>query len=146
MILRYNLQFFAKDGPGGERTEPATAKKLRDARKKGQVAKSKEVANGTQTFYSPTASAHVSSCLSRCSLNPGQGRQSWEQTPGAVGIADTLYWQQRGRHLLLSNGRHSNSDNYDSAQGHSVLDSPRLARRSFSGGAYLTGHCARTVL
>ena len=46
MILRYNLQFFAKDGPGGERTEPATAKKLRDARKKGQVAKSKEVANG----------------------------------------------------------------------------------------------------
>ena len=47
MILRYNLQFFAKDGPGGERTEPATAKKLRDARKKGQVAKSKEVANGT---------------------------------------------------------------------------------------------------
>jgi flagellar biosynthetic protein FlhB len=47
VILRYNLQFFAKDGPGGERTEPATAKKLRDARKKGQVAKSKEVANGT---------------------------------------------------------------------------------------------------
>lgn len=47
MILKYNLQFFAKDGPGGERTEPATAKKLRDARKKGQVAKSKEVANGT---------------------------------------------------------------------------------------------------
>ena len=46
MILSYNLQFFAKDGPGGERTEPATAKKLRDARKKGQVAKSKEVANG----------------------------------------------------------------------------------------------------
>ncbi|MBQ8039014.1 MAG: flagellar biosynthesis protein FlhB [Lachnospiraceae bacterium] len=46
-MLKYNLQFFAKDGPGGERTEPATAKKLRDARKKGQVAKSKEVANGT---------------------------------------------------------------------------------------------------
>ena len=31
--LRYNLQFFAKDGPGGEKTEPATAKKLEDARK-----------------------------------------------------------------------------------------------------------------
>lgn len=45
MILEYNLQFFAKDGPGGEKTEPATAKKLQDARKKGQVAKSKEVAN-----------------------------------------------------------------------------------------------------
>jgi len=43
--LKYNLQFFAKDGPGGEKTEPATAKKLQDARKKGQVAKSKEVAN-----------------------------------------------------------------------------------------------------
>ena len=45
MILRYNLQFFAKDGPGGEKTEPATDKKLRDARKEGQVAKSKEIGN-----------------------------------------------------------------------------------------------------
>lgn len=45
MILKYNLQFFAKDGPGGEKTEPATAKKLEDARKEGQVAKSKEIAN-----------------------------------------------------------------------------------------------------
>ena len=46
MILEYNLQFFAKDGPGGEKTEPATAKKLEDARKEGQVAKSREIANG----------------------------------------------------------------------------------------------------
>lgn len=45
MILRYNLQFFA-DGPGGEKTEPATEKKLSDARKEGQVAKSREIANG----------------------------------------------------------------------------------------------------
>lgn len=45
MTLRYNLQFFAKDGPGGEKTEPATDKKLRDARKEGQVAKSKEIGN-----------------------------------------------------------------------------------------------------
>ena len=44
MILEYNLQFFAKDGPGGEKTEPATQKKLDDARKEGQVAKSKEIA------------------------------------------------------------------------------------------------------
>ncbi len=44
-MLKYNLQFFAKDGPGGEKTEPATAKKLEDARKEGQVAKSKEIAN-----------------------------------------------------------------------------------------------------
>lgn len=43
MILEYNLQFFAKDGPGGEKTEEPTAKKLQDARKEGQVAKSKEV-------------------------------------------------------------------------------------------------------
>ncbi|MDE6014423.1 MAG: flagellar biosynthesis protein FlhB [Acetatifactor sp.] len=46
MLLEYNLQFFAKEGPGGEKTEPATEKKLSDARKEGQVAKSREVANG----------------------------------------------------------------------------------------------------
>lgn len=53
MILQYNLQFFAKDGPGGEKTEPATAKKLNDARKEGQVAKSKEIANclGLMTLF-----------------------------------------------------------------------------------------------
>lgn len=43
LILQYNLQWFAKDGPGGEKTEPATAKKLREARDEGQVAKSKEL-------------------------------------------------------------------------------------------------------
>lgn len=41
----YNLQLFAKDGSGGEKTEPATAKKLENARKEGQVAKSKELGN-----------------------------------------------------------------------------------------------------
>ena len=45
MLLEYNLQFFAKDGPGGEKTEEPTSKKLNDARKEGQVAKSKEVTN-----------------------------------------------------------------------------------------------------
>lgn len=45
MILEYNLQFFA-EGQGGEKTEPATQKKLSDARKEGQVAKSREIANG----------------------------------------------------------------------------------------------------
>ena len=45
MILAYNLQFFA-DGQGGEKTEEATSKKLSDARKEGQVAKSREIANG----------------------------------------------------------------------------------------------------
>lgn len=38
-----DLQFFAQDGPGGEKTEPATAKKLEDAREEGKVAKSKEI-------------------------------------------------------------------------------------------------------
>ena len=45
MPLKLNLQLFAKDGPGGEKTEPASQKKLDDARKKGQVAKSKEIVN-----------------------------------------------------------------------------------------------------
>jgi flagellar biosynthetic protein FlhB len=47
MTLRYNLQFFAQDGPGGEKTEPATSKKLNDARKKGQVVQSREISNCT---------------------------------------------------------------------------------------------------
>lgn len=42
-ILKLNLQWFAKDGEGGEKTEPATAKKLKDAREEGKVAKSKEL-------------------------------------------------------------------------------------------------------
>ncbi len=45
LLIKYDLQFFAKDGPGGEKTELPTAKKLEDARKEGQVAKSKEIAN-----------------------------------------------------------------------------------------------------
>lgn len=43
LILPYNLQWFAKDGEGGEKTEPATAKKLREAREEGKVVKSKEL-------------------------------------------------------------------------------------------------------
>lgn len=35
----------AKDGPGGEKTEQPTAKKLNDARSEGQVAKSKDLGN-----------------------------------------------------------------------------------------------------
>lgn len=46
MVLEYNLQFFAKEGPGGEKTEEATPKKKEDARKEGNVAKSKELVNG----------------------------------------------------------------------------------------------------
>lgn len=42
-LFEYNLQWFAKDGEGGEKTEPATAKKLKDAREDGKVTKSKEL-------------------------------------------------------------------------------------------------------
>lgn len=45
LILPYNLQWFA-DGEGGEKTEPATQKKLDDARKEGKVAKSKDLTEG----------------------------------------------------------------------------------------------------
>ena len=38
-ILKYDLQWFAKDGEGGEKTEPATAKKLKDAREEGKGGK-----------------------------------------------------------------------------------------------------------
>jgi len=43
-IVEYNLQYFA-DSPAGDKTEDATSKKLSDARKEGQVAKSKELNN-----------------------------------------------------------------------------------------------------
>jgi len=46
-MIEYDLQFFAKEGPGGEKTEEPTSKKLEDSRKEGQVAKSKEIANAT---------------------------------------------------------------------------------------------------
>ncbi len=40
-----DLQWFAKDGEGGEKTEEPTAKKLTDARNDGKVAKSRELDN-----------------------------------------------------------------------------------------------------
>ncbi len=40
-----DLQWFAKDGEGGEKTEEPTGKKLNDARNDGKVAKSKELNN-----------------------------------------------------------------------------------------------------
>ena len=49
-IFPLNLQFFAEDGPGGEKTEEPTSKKLEDARKEGQVAKAREIANGLGIF------------------------------------------------------------------------------------------------
>ena len=43
MVWDYNLQFFAKDGEGGEKTEPATPKKLEKAREEGQAPKSQDL-------------------------------------------------------------------------------------------------------
>ena len=43
LLIEYNLQFFAKEGPGGEKTEEPTSKKKEDARKEGNVANSHEV-------------------------------------------------------------------------------------------------------
>lgn len=48
MSLEYNLQFFAQDGPGGEKTEEPTAKKKSDTRKDGKVPKSKELSSGVE--------------------------------------------------------------------------------------------------
>lgn len=48
MILEYNLQFFAQEGPGGEKTEEPTAKKKADTRKDGKVPKSKELSSGVE--------------------------------------------------------------------------------------------------
>ncbi len=48
MILQLDLQYFAKDGPGGEKTEEPTSKKKADTRKEGKVAKSKEMSSGVQ--------------------------------------------------------------------------------------------------
>ena len=44
-LLPYRLQFFAE---GADKTEQPTAKKLRDARKEGQVARSKELTTATE--------------------------------------------------------------------------------------------------
>lgn len=52
VFIKLNLQYFAKDGPGGEKTEPATTKKLDDARKEGNVAKSKDIVSAVALLTS----------------------------------------------------------------------------------------------
>ena len=49
--IPYDLQFFAEDANGAEKTEEPTAKKLDDARKEGQVAKSQEVATAFSLLF-----------------------------------------------------------------------------------------------
>ncbi|MCR5674963.1 MAG: flagellar biosynthesis protein FlhB [Lachnospiraceae bacterium] len=43
LAVPLDLQFFAKEGPGGEKTEEPTAKRLNEARDEGNVAKSQEI-------------------------------------------------------------------------------------------------------
>lgn len=43
IVLPLDLQMFAKEGPGGEKTEDATSKRLKDVRNEGNVAKSAEI-------------------------------------------------------------------------------------------------------
>ena len=51
--IPYDLQFFAKEDSGGDKTEEPTTKKLQDARKEGQVARSTELitASGLVTLF-----------------------------------------------------------------------------------------------
>ena len=51
LLIPYDLQFFAEDANGAEKTEEPTAKKLDDARKEGQVAKSQEVATAFSLLF-----------------------------------------------------------------------------------------------
>lgn len=66
-LLNYNLQFFAQDGPGGEKTEEASPKKIADARKEGQVARSMELVSGVTLisffFILSTLMGYISSNL-----------------------------------------------------------------------------------
>ncbi len=51
LLIPYDLQFFAEDANGAEKTEEPTAKKLDDARKEGQVAKRQEVATAFSLLF-----------------------------------------------------------------------------------------------
>ena len=50
LLLELDLQMFAKDGEGGEKTEDATSKKLQDVRDEGNVAKSREIVTAATLF------------------------------------------------------------------------------------------------
>jgi flagellar biosynthetic protein FlhB len=51
MIYRINLQLFAQGPGGGEKTEKATPKKRREARKKGQVFQSREISTALVLLF-----------------------------------------------------------------------------------------------
>jgi flagellar biosynthetic protein FlhB len=51
MIYRINLQLFAAGAGGGDKTEKATPKKRKDARKKGQVFQSREISTAMVLMF-----------------------------------------------------------------------------------------------
>ncbi len=87
-LLAYRLQFFAKDGPGGEKTEEPTQKKIDDSRKEGQVAKSKEV---TSTLTLITLFTMLKIWISTL------GKQLLELFPG--------YYGRMAEYVTLEGGR-----------------------------------------
>ena len=64
-ILHYNLQWFAKDGEGGEKTEPATAKKLKDARDEGKACGNSDQGR-QQGTEKKIESLCILPCINRC--------------------------------------------------------------------------------
>ena len=99
-MIRYDLQFFAnKDGPGGQKTEAATPKKLNDARKKGQVAKSRDLTGAVSLLaffiilkvYSGTLGAKfIDKFNSTYMLIQDVGANKLEQNVPEVFIKETL--------------------------------------------------------
>lgn len=100
--INYNLQFFAKDGPGGEKTEQPTAKKLSDARNEGQVAKSKDLTGAVSLLasfiilkvYISYMGQQFVDCFKEYFTRAGE---IFESVPGEI---NTIYVQQ----LLISVG------------------------------------------
>ena len=85
MILELDLQYFAKEGPGGEKTEEPTSKKKEDTRKEGKVAKSKEMSSGVQLialfvilkFWVKTLWGCLENSMKKCRRTRLIGRERW---------------------------------------------------------------------
>lgn len=107
-MLEYNLQFFA-DGEAGEKTEPATAKKLDDARKEGQVAKSRELGSAVTLIAMFVTLKVVLSFIGDNFLEVFNGVYSKIPDYANVAAADTnniaygnLFAQLLGKMLLIT--------------------------------------------
>ncbi|MFG6339114.1 MAG: flagellar biosynthesis protein FlhB [Lachnospiraceae bacterium] len=99
-MLQYNLQFFAKDGPGGEKTEEPTSKKLEDARNEGQVAKSKEVTSAFEMLAAFLMIRFLVEYMGKVFVGSMQGIYS--QIPEYVRLYDGHIQTQTFRMLFVS--------------------------------------------